>query len=395
MSGFSKILLGTALATVSAAAVAAEPPPAPGYETVEGLQVGIGRCSFAPERSREGQDRILAAIATAAISKGVNLLASAIADAGAAKTWKISGSRNFQATSNTFPQCVQVVRGKFYSNLGELGTWANNWKQEQRTALLENGLFLAEPPDFFFEGEFVASEDQTALAVRPVYSSFARPLGTRMLRSGKSRNIVVFLAITPPGTKPSLETAPAATIILGEHKPNTVKRYRPGGETYSSPLESPWFTFAKVDARKPFTVTALETETQGKNEFLAFVGAVVSDEKVKTAANTELTQLLIPSVRASAEATETNAEVTAENGADEKLGLAIAKLDACRTATSGVVTAGSAAKIALRNYWVADQALDEGSRANLVTQDQIDQLDLTRPQSIKQSCESVYQALTS
>ncbi len=362
---------------------------------VEGLQVGIGACSFAEPRPKDGgEDRaILEALATAAISKGVNMLASAIAEAGKTKTWSAAGSRNFQASSSTFPQCVQVARGRFYLDRTDLGPWATAWSGRSE-ALKSNGLFLADHPDFFFEGEFVGSADQAALSIRPVFSGFVEPIGTRWLRPGRKRSIAVFLSITPPGTKAALETAPAATLILGEHAPGARRRYAKGGETYSGPLEASWFTFAKADATKPFTIHTLVTETQGGSDFYEFVGAVVNDDKVKQATTTGVAELLIPSVGAAASATERQTAATAQNTADERLGTALEKLSACAKAITGQVAAGSSAKVALRNYQIADRALDKDDRSNLVTQSQIDQIDLRAPEGLPAACQAVYDNLT-
>ena len=384
-------LTATSLAT--SVAQGARTPALSKDEVVSGVQVGIGECAFAPVRSEGEEGRIASVIAAAAISKGVNLLTSAVTAAAQSKTWTATGSRNFQASSKGFPQCVQVVRGKFFANKTDLGTWANSWPG-QKGPLTKNGLFIAETPDFFFEGEIAASNDSSALAIRPVYSAFSRPIGTRLLRPGKDRSIAIFLAITVPGAKPNLETAPAATIILGEQLPPTYKQYPLGGTTYRSPLESTWFTFAKVDTLKPFTLHALVTETQGPDAFMAFIASVLSDEKVKTAITTQASQILIPSVGAAAEATEAQAAVTAANNADQKLATAITKLDACRTsAPTGLVVAASQAKVAVRDFKVANDAAPQTERSTDISQELITKIDLSKPAKLKQACEDAYQAI--
>lgn len=391
--GLGKWFFILASANLAAGSAQAQ-PPAHKEEVVSGVQVGIGRCAFAAPRSGEDRERILSVIAGAAISKGVNLLTSAITSAAAAKTWTASGSRNFETTSDDFPQCVQIARGKFYANRAELGGWATRWHETNRTALLANGLFLAETPEFFFEGEFSASEDNSALSIRPVYSAYNGPIGKRFLRPGSNRSIAVFLAITAPGTKPSLETAPAATIILGEQTPPTYKSYPPAGKTYRSPVESTWFTLAKADTRKPFTLHALVTETQGADAFMAFIASVLSEDKVKTAITTQASQILIPSVGAAADATEAAAAAKAANNADQLFAAAMSKLDACRTAAPGaLIAAASQAKVALRDYSFADRALAPDARTDLVGDEQINRLRLEKPEMLKQACEATYQEI--
>jgi len=377
---------------VASNASSASARPRGSDDIVDGVQVGVGSCSFVEARDDETKSRIFAAIATAAISKGVNLLASAVTEAAKAKTWSATGARNFEASSDKFPQCVQVARGRFYSKDAVVGPWVQSWKGNAN-ALRENGLFLADTPDFFFEGEISLSSDKSALAIRPVFSSFNRPIGTRWLRPGRARSIAVFFAITPPGTSPNLANAPAASLVLGELQPAASKIYAQGGKTYRSPLESTWFTLTKTEARKPFTVHALVTETQGASAFLAFIGSVLSEDKVKQEIAAQANQLVVPGAAAAAAAAEAQTTATNDNSADQKFATAVAKLDTCRAATTGVVAAASEAKIALRNYMLADQALDEKSRTGLITEDQLNKLDLTNAATLKVSCEELYQHL--
>lgn len=360
---------------------------------VETTQVGVGACSFAYPRTNEGETKIAAALVTAAISQGVNLLVNAVADAAKAKTWSATAARNFQAKSGNFPQCVQVARGRFYTTSPHLGPWADTWTG-RKEALISNGLFLADTPDFFFEGEITASEDKSALSVRPVYSNFQRPIGTRALRPDPSRGIAVFLAITGPGGDPKLATAPAASLILGHQAPGTVKTYAEPGKTYRSPMESSWFTLTKADTVKPLTISALVTETQDASAYWDFISKVVGDATVKQQLTSQLNTIFVPGAAAAEAATEASAASKAEDTADQKLAAAIAKLDACRTATSGVVTAASDARVALRAYMAADQAVDKASQTGLVTQTQIDQLNLRQPTTLKQACQAVYDGLT-
>lgn len=86
-----------------------------------------------------------------------------------------------------------------------------------KDALVANGTYPAATPDFFFEGEIIGSKDKTSLAVRPTVSYLGTPIGQRALRPGRARSIALFLAITAPGSKPSLDTAPAASLDLGRH----------------------------------------------------------------------------------------------------------------------------------------------------------------------------------
>jgi hypothetical protein len=392
--GLATILaIGLILPSASAAA-----PTTANVDTVAGLQVGVGTCSFATPRPATGaeQGRIFSAILAAAISQGVNLLGTAIKNAGAAHTWSINGSRNFEAATNNFPQCVQVARGRFYSIESTVGPWANSWTEQGRAALMHNGLFLSDAPEFFFEGEIVPSTDNSALTIRPVYSSFERPLGNRMFRLDRSRSIAVFLSITPPGTAADLEGAPAATIVLGEHVPHSARRYRERGTTYSTPLESNWFTITEADTRKPMTMNVMVSETQGANAFLSFIGSVLTDETVTSEATTRIREIVVPADRAAAAANAATAAVTAQNTADEKFGEAIAKTSDCADATENVLSAAVAARAALRAHMLADNALpaNDPNRVNIIHQQDIDSIDLSTPSSVQEACRTIYRRLT-
>ncbi len=366
--------------------------------TMDGLQVAVGDCLVAtpPQRAATPTAKsALDAIAGALISQGVNYIGKALTAAGAAKTWTVTGARNMQATSAAFPQCVLVVRGSFMTTGGPPTTWTlpSGWPADLSAKLGAKGLWLSKAPDFIFEGEIVAASDLSALTIRPVIATYMKPIGTRAFRWGSERNVALFFAITAPGTKPTLETAPAATVVLGKLIPSTTHRYE-DSPSYSSPYESPWFTLTKADSQKPLTVTAMLSETQDEQAFLTFMGTIFSDPKVTAAANTQLTQLLIPSVAQQATQDAAAKSASAASDADTKLGVAIAKLNACKAAADApsAVATGADARTALRNYMLADIAL--AAPRGDVQQATIDMIDLRKPTAaIKSGCTSVLAAL--
>lgn len=328
----------------------------------EGLQLAVGDCLVAPKRDKAAPGNTKAfgeALIGAAISQGVNYLGKALAAAGAAKTWTLTGSRNIQASSAEFPQCVTIVRGAFLTS-GNAAVWTapEGWPGDLQQQLVARGLVLERAPDFIFEGEFIASSDQSALSLRPVIATFANPIGSRTLRSTEERNTVVFLSITPPGTKPTLDTNPSAAIVLGKLTPTATRSYSTTS-SFTSPYDSPWFSLAKADMKKPLTVYAMLSETQEESVFLTFLGTVFSDSKVTAAENTALTQILVPGAKQQAEQEATSKEVTAANDADTKFVTVLAKLGACKSAADGAPTLSAAAeaRTALRNYMVAAAVL--------------------------------------
>ena len=399
MKLLSSLLLGfTSFALSSIAVPAAGDGASDAPNTMDGLQVAVGNCLVAkpPKKATSPTEKsALDAIAGALISQGVNYIGKALTAAGAAKTWTVTGARNMQASSADFPQCVLAVRGSFVTSGGPAMTWtpAAGWPSDLSAKLAAKGLWLSGAPDLIFEGEIVAASDQSALTIRPVIVTYVKPIGTRALRWDNTRSVALFFAITPPGTKPTLDTAPAATIVLGKLVPPTTHHYE-DSQAYTSPYESPWFTITKADSQKPLTVTAMLSETEDEQVFLTFLGTIFSDPKVTAAATTQLTQILVPSAAQQAALDATTKAASAASDADTKLGLAIAKLNLCKAATdaSSAVATGADARTALRNYMLADAAL-AAPRAD-VQQATIDTIDLRKPAAaIKSGCTSLLDAL--
>ena len=400
MKTLTRMWMFAALLSGSTSILAATDTDAIAMGSLPGMQLALGPCLVAkpPTPSTQGdkQKSIADAIAGTVITAGVNYLGKALTAAGASKTWTITSSRNLQTTSDTFPSCVLVVRGKFITAGSSRLDWTEpaGWPPTLPSDLQKRGIWLSGAPDFIFEGEFITSVDKTAMTIRPIIASYTKPIGTRMLRWSDERNVALFFAITPPGTKPTLDNAPAATIILGELTPSRQYRYE-SSTTYSSPYESPWFSISKADVVKPLTVTAMVSETQGENEFLSFLGTTFSDSKVTSAETTQLSQILIPSVGQQAAADSAAKSATAANDADTKFGLAIAKLNACKAASdaANVASAGADARSALRNFMIADSLSPTPS--GLVTQSVINQIDLTQQSSaIKAACTKVLGSVT-
>lgn len=387
-----RIAMMVTCATVPVAAWGEQRPAGDYGATV----VAVGRCAFAAnsQAGSPGEKRVLGAIAAAAISQGVNLIGKALGEAGKAKTWSTTASRNMEPTAQSFPQCIQVVRGRMWSAAPTSGQpgWADGL-EVARPELASNGTYPAATPDFFFEGEIIGSSDNTSLAIRPTASYLRTPIGERTFRSGRGRSIAVFVAITSPGTKPSLESAPAASLILGEHETGRLVRYPERTGSSSSPRESAWFTLARPQAAKPLTATALVTETQGESGFLTFVASVFGDEKVKTEVTTELQQAFIPAVGAAAAAAEDAKLATKRSAAETAYVAALSKVKDCMAAPiATVLQSGTEAKSALRAFVAADLALPVGDpvRMGSLSLVRVETIDLSKPVAIASACKSIH-----
>jgi hypothetical protein len=363
-----------------------------------GLQVAVGDCAFASPLDAGKKSRVLDTLAGIAISKGVNKIASAVAAAGTAKSWTISGSRNFQAKEGEFPRCVQIVRGRFRTDTttaSDPHAWSKTspWTDEAYTTLVKNGLVMADEPDFFLEGEFVSSKDKQALTVRPVKAWMNRPAGTRFFRPGSDRSIAVFLAIHDPTVRPDLATNPAATVVLGPMSKATPLSYaQDWPDAVSSPYEATWFQLRKSDTLAPLTISVLVTETQSANEFMAFMGDVLTYDTAKSTITTAIQQAVIPSVGSAAAQSDAEVKLQLQVTADEKFALAIEATRACAVAkTSIVTTAASAHKALLESLSAESKTV---SPRPIVTLPLVQGIDLSKPSTLTANCTNIYGLLT-
>ncbi len=375
-----------------------EAPKTAGGGGYEGLYVTASDdCLVAKAKPKPADNKsaLGAAIIANVISQSVNYLGKALTAAGAAKTWTIVGSNNIQTTAAAFPQCVIIARGELVLT-GAAPAWAapNGWPSDLHKKLSERNLPFARVPEFIFEGQFFLSDDLSAMALRPVIATFTSPIDTRALRSKEERSIAVFLSITTPGTKPTLDSNPSAAIVLGRMTPSNTRLYAQPDKG-SGPYDSPWFTLAKADTRKPMTVHAMLSETQEESAFLTFLGNVFSDTKVVAAETTALTQILVPGAKDQADKDAATKTLTTASDADTKFVAMLTKLSACSTAAPGSATlsSGAEARAAMRTYLIADSLLTPPN--NYVQEGMIDNIDLRgKSADINAACKTILTGLT-
>ena len=201
----------------------------------------------------------------------------------------------------------------------------------------------------------------------------------------------MFFAVTPPGTKATLDEAPASNVIIGKVPTGTSFRYADAPATLSSAYEPQWFSLSEDDRRKPLTVTAVLSETQEEQAFLAFLGKVLTDDDNANAKaiSTKLTQVLIPSAGASAALAKAEEETTKANDADAKLSTAITKLGECEAANGvAILGAGTTAKAALRDFMIADRKL--ASPSGSVDDAMVASIDVQKGAgSVKMACSTI------
>jgi hypothetical protein len=375
--------------------------------TIYTTQVALGRCAYSSETH---ENPALAALASSVIEKGVNKIGAALAAAGEAKMWEAFASRNFEfnVDDDQQPDCIQIARGSFYTdpNSTDLARWhlkADEWdvpkgsqgttdsdddsrgdapmngpargpdlaKQYISTAVL-NGLWLADDPDFFFEGRLDRSGDGTALTIEPNVLAFGKPIGRRTLRPSGSRHLAIFVAITAAGAPPDLKAAPGTTLKIGRMAPGDIV-YFASSEAWKAldgpwnarpsssrpPFSSHWFAVAMPEASAPRTLHVLVTETQGESEFLKFLGSVF-DESTRAAISSELKRVVIPAVDEAADLAESTARGTASNAADSKYAAALDAIAKCAGAEGGTATVAAAARVVMREANLAAVAAGRG-----------------------------------
>ena len=357
-----------------------------------GIQVGLGPCVTAqPPTGRGLADSAL----TALVSKGVNLLGNALTDAGNDKTWKSVGTRNLPGGAAALPQCIQILRGRFKTDEAPTAAaWLKEYAPSGNplSTLTASGLWPADRPDFFFEGAIVTSEDKTAVTIRPLFAVLNSPQGTRIV-GGEDRSLAIFLAFSPAGVHPNLDTNPAATLVLGPMTPGRPLRFPPGSAAKTStPYEASWFTMSDADVRKPLTVTALVSETQPGSPFFAFLASVFNDDSVKKAVTDRANLIVVPGAQAAAAQAADKQQQQAAGDVDSKLADALAKLADCKAATTDVVSKGAAAKASLRSFVTADLALATPSKK--IADADINLINLYAPDTVATKCNDVYEKLT-
>lgn len=269
---------------------------APSANTVSGMQVGLGSCvSLDSDANRS----LLPVVFAAAVSEGLNLLNAALSQAASDTTWSVRGARNLPARADgKFPSCVQIVRGRFRTDFRQAsGDPLNGLSLPDgaRGRLEANGIWLADRPDFVFEGQILTSADETAATIRPLYATMVRPIEDRGLgEQGMARSVVAFFALSRPGQSPALDGNPAATVVLGPMRPGQVLRFAgfasDGSGQPSAVYDTPWFTLSAADAKGPLTATAMISETRPGNEFAKFLAAIFTRPDVASEITQAITQ---------------------------------------------------------------------------------------------------------
>ena len=336
-------------------------------------QVALGSCVFRPQVQTRALDAIAGALLASTVSQGINHLGKAIEEAGAQRTDQVSASRNVEVSATTMGPCLQIVRGWFHRGFANAqddrlalqlasGTWAapgaggRSIDASRLTLLWQRRLLLAAQPDFVFEAQIVPSAlavkpDTRLLTLAPVYARLDHPVSAAALRPSKSREVAVFFAFHEASTEPADPRHAAGGLVLGRLDPGVGVLFPAlDNDTSTTPNraagESRWFTLALGPDRKAMTLTALVTEHQDAQAFLAFVAAVITGAKTPLA--NALEAIIVPSERALVEDTARTKDDASRNAYEDALAKAMAAATRCAAGVSDALTSASDVRVRVR-----------------------------------------------
>ncbi len=383
-------LLPLALVTGCATRIdrADSPPPATTLLTTYETQVTIGPCVFEPPRP---EAKLLAGIGTAlassAITQGVNYLAKALEEAAKATNDRATGSRNVEVTAQSFGPCLQVARGWFFRGFEGADqqaqqlalasrTWAGSGPVDaaKLAMLWRRRFWLAAQPDFVFEARVLASEialrgKTHLLTLVPVYARLDAPISKALLRPSTARDVAVFFAFHEATADPSAPSNGSGGLSLGRLEGGVDVIFPPpdfatDDTPNRSAAESRWFTVALTEGKKPMTVTTLVTEHQDASEFLAFLADVLGGARGPI--SEALQTALIPSFQAQADESEAAKQEALQTAYEESLNRALASAAACSSKVTDALDTASDVRAKLRTFNRNARALGKSQVAELV-----------------------------
>lgn len=370
--------------------------PSGSVNTYYGTETGITKCPLSRPDDEGPFAAIISSLIASTVQVGVERIGTALKEAAKEHTSKVQAERNVLIRQGDL-ECVTIVRGWFYRDPLASSSEGGPTNQELGEArfpldglinkvdhfrLWNAGLWVADQPDFAFEGQFAAiqagdGQPTDTYSLLPRVAILNETAESRFLRSDSERFVSVFLGFEDVAASLDVKANPGATIILGklrqaepvtwplEEQPaqpaaNVVDPVGIGKDNYNInrlPWESEMFKLTLGDAPKPLRLKVLVTETQGESQFLSFVSAVFA--KSQTTIATELTNLADPAKRAEAEAAAEKAQLTALDKAATQRANVISKLIACGNGTKGYASLAAEVHKAMRAYDAARGAIGE------------------------------------
>lgn len=199
-----------------------EPVP---ENTYYGTEVSLGPCVFLRKPGESALTGLLSTLGGQLITNTVDwfgkaLEISAKGGDGDGKVESSIGRRNVEISKTSLGPCIQLVRGKFFRNPSLVqnpqAAWIDQYfdKSVRFGWLWNNRLWLADTPDFMFEGVIVRSEDDSAFMTIPVYARLDEPMAQPIFRRDKDRFVTLSFQFAEIGVDQDTLT-PSFAIPIG------------------------------------------------------------------------------------------------------------------------------------------------------------------------------------
>jgi len=193
------------------------------FPSIHQTHVFIGKCVFAGD-GQAAISGLAGKIVSSVISNGANAFGTALSEAAKEKESSDVVSQPFEIGTESFPECVQVVRGNFSLKILSVDQIDTLWAQQEKhfrdrsTDLFDRGIHLTQKPDFFLEAKFRASETvANAMTLYPVLAAYNTPIENVPLGSS-TRRIKVKFSFHDAGNAATANGAATGVLDLGEMK---------------------------------------------------------------------------------------------------------------------------------------------------------------------------------
>lgn len=290
-----------------------------------------GPCIFGVSSSPRAA--FLAAIIPSLLNISLDRLGKALTNAGEAKTITRTATANIEISSKTDerPACLLFVSGSFetgpdaktIASALPLGSAVSDSDSSLiLMALNGRGIFLAGPPDALVEARLTWSSDGSAVAFEINAIEYGKHFGGGLFDSFKSeRDLVISISIAEPGSEGNKGTGSLSSVTFQKLKPAqlTYRFAASKGRSLGLPSTA-WIPIKLPATQAPRTVLISFAEANDGNQFLSFLGDVLSGSKAQI--QTEAENILIPAKRDAAEKAQRDAAVAVDLSAKQLLSTA-------------------------------------------------------------------------
>lgn len=218
--------------------------------------------------------------------------------------------------------------------------WAieSGFTNDQWIRLMQKKIYLSEAPYLFFEGQFAKSANPNIFTLAPIYLSFRRSLDNDGLTFDSDRHLTVAVDLFSPNA--DTEKPLGSTILdLGRVSRGQIICYGTGSQCqYSHEKDelfvksTKYFWLQLPDGDKsPMYAQSVITETRNGNDFVKFLGKIISDNSqlVADTLNNEVEMMISRTKRQEAKAALMAKKDKARTAYNDAIVDAIPILQAC------------------------------------------------------------------